>query len=278
MNIQKFSYKSLLVGIVVVIGLVYLFIRSTQVQSQNSKLNPEDTIPTVFVHGYKGTYNSFKSMMNRFDHQYNWGKRTMLCYVDTRGHVTFKGSLPIGQKHPLIQVVFENNRSTITDTSIWLEKIMKTLKGKYNVDQVYLVGHSMGGLVLTQYLESTDGNGKFPVPLKFIAISSPFQGVTRASYDKVNTGPAVADLRPGSQAQKRLIENRSHFNPTMQVLAIGAMGDQVVSTESATGLRDIARPEQYKESIITDQSISHSGLHETELVDRLVGQFLWGSH
>ncbi|WP_433745607.1 alpha/beta hydrolase [Falsibacillus pallidus] len=275
MNIQKFSYKSILVGAVVIVGLIYLLIRSTQVQSQNSNLDPEDKIPTVFVHGYKGTFNSFKTMMNRFDQQYNWGKRTLLCFVDKEGNLTFKGSLPIGQKHPLIQVVFENNRATINDTSFWLQKIMKELKGKYNVDQVYLVAHSMGGLVTTQYLENTYGSSDYPVPLKFITISTPFQGVTKESYDKVNTGPAVADLKPGSQAQKRLLEHRDQFDPTIQVLSIGAMGDQVVSVESATGMRDIARPEQYKESIIKDQSISHSGLHETELVDRLIWQFLW---
>ncbi|RLQ94096.1 alpha/beta hydrolase [Falsibacillus albus] len=279
MNLRRQSYKHILIvcAIILGVGFAYLFNRSTQVQSHDSKLTPEETIPTVFVHGYKGTYNSFKSMMYRFEHRYNWGKRTLLCYVDKNGQITFKGGIPVGQKHPLVQVVFQNNRATIADTAGWLQAVMKELKYRYNVEQVYLVGHSMGGLVITQYLENTNDSHNYPVPLKFVAISSPFQGVTKESYDKVNTGAAVKDLKPGSKALQRLVDNRDRFDPTLEVLAIGAMGDQIVSTDSATALRNIASEDHYKESIVTDQSISHSGLHETELVDRLVGPFLWGN-
>src|SRR5699024_11687032 len=42
---------------------------------------------TVFVHGYKGTKNSFGNMLKRFEDKYGWGQRTLVYRVSPAGNL-----------------------------------------------------------------------------------------------------------------------------------------------------------------------------------------------
>ncbi|MGF2616569.1 alpha/beta fold hydrolase [Rossellomorea aquimaris] len=269
--------KALSVGALLLLtfSLTYITLKSQIAESKENSSEVSANIPTVFVHGYKGTYNSFKTMLYRFEEN-NWAKRELVVYVSADGEITWRGTLSPSSKLPsLVQIVFEKNKASISETSSHLQSVMMELKSKYNVGQVNLVGHSMGGLVSTNYLQQTNGNLQYPETVKFAVIGSPFDGIAKESYHRVNTGEALIDLRPESEALKNLVVNREQFPADLEVLAIAGTGDQVVEVESAFAIQKIVPESNLEMSLIEDMQIDHSGLHETEKVDKIVKKFLW---
>ncbi|MED3654438.1 alpha/beta hydrolase [Heyndrickxia sporothermodurans] len=279
--ILKRTFMRMTVALLLIIGLSLLLLHHTS--SNKNSLPNENRIPTIFVHGFKGTSKSFNTMLNRFENNYFWGRKTMVCRVSHNGHVFISGGIPKNQKHPFIQIIFENNRSTIQNTTDELKDVMKVLKHRYGINDTYAVGHSMGGLVLTNYIEQTSNKKRYPIIKKLITIGSPFKGIERKSYYKNpnNTGPAVKDLKPNSGALQALVEHKESFDASIKVLSIAGVildskhGDGVVSQPSALGIQDIVRSNQLKTKIVNDINATHSGLHEHQTVDRYIGEFLW---
>lgn len=223
-------------------------------------------------------------MLARFQDQYHWGKKTMVCKVSKNGRLYIYGGIPTYQKNPFIQVIFENNRASIQDTTIWLKELMIVLDQRYNVREINVVGHSMGGLVLTNFIEQSNGNKHYPKVRKLITIGSPFEGIQGKTYyqNVHNTGPAIYDLKTHSPFLQSLFLHRSEFGRHIQVLSIAGVaenpedGDGVVSLNSALGLQSIVSKANFQMKIIYDPHATHSGLHENPIVDQYIGQFLWG--
>ncbi|KIL76632.1 alpha/beta fold hydrolase [Bacillus badius] len=242
----------------------------------NSKTNTPPPDVTVFVHGYKGTAVSFRSMLERFDKEHHWGKKVVTCRVTADGQVLLEESGPIPASGRLfVQLIFENNRASFDETAHWLSKALHALKQTYQFEQVNLVGHSMGGIVSVQFLEEYAKKPGYPFIHKLVVIGSPFSGLKDKDYLKKNSGPAAADLMPNSGALQQLAERKSAFPSDVKVLAIASTGDQLVSTNSVLSLKQIVPSAHFQKAVISDRSITHSGLHESEKVDRLIGQFLW---
>ncbi|MBS4175345.1 alpha/beta hydrolase [Bacillus sp. FJAT-49736] len=270
----------LLSAIFIVFGLfVFLLITPDKTKSKDAP----KSVPTIFVHGFKGGPRSFQFMLERFQNQYHWGKKTMVFTVNKNGELHMYGSIPRNQKNPLIQIIFENNRASIQDTTNWLKKVMRVLSRQYHVEEVNAVGHSMGGLVLTNFIEQSN-DGQYPRIEKFITIGSPFKGIQKEAYYQNirNTGPAIFDLKTNSPFLTSLIKHRNEFSPSIKVLSIAGVakneedGDGVVSLDSALGLKDIAPKQRFESKIIYDPHATHSGLHEHKMVDQYIGEFLWG--
>ncbi|MFL8938497.1 alpha/beta hydrolase [Rossellomorea oryzaecorticis] len=257
--------------------IIFTIFKSSNVQSSEKALTAVEKYPTVFVHGYKGTYNSFRTMLDRFEHHHGWGKKTLEIYVSENGSVSYKGTIPKNPSSPpLVQVIFEDNRAALDKQAIWLENALKLMHHSFQVDNINLVGHSMGGLASTKYLENARGKDFLPATHKFITIATPFEGVTKDSYDQINTGAAVIDLKPQSRALKHLYLNRHMIDPGIKILSIAGSGDDVVNVPSALGSEKLFDQNEFSSQIVYDPTISHSGLHETTKVDRLLGDFLWG--
>lgn len=89
---------------------------------------------------------------------------------------------------------------------------MRLLKENYSVDELYIVAHSMGGLVSTKYIEDTNNLKDYPIVRKMVVIGSPFQGIEQESYHKLNTGKAIIDLKPDSHALLEILNNRNQFS------------------------------------------------------------------
>lgn len=257
--------------------IIIVLFKTSNVQSSEKALTEVERYPTVFVHGYKGTYNSFKTMLDRFEHHHGWGKKTLEIYVSKNGSVSYKGTIPKNPSSPpLVQVIFEDNRAALDKQAIWLENAMKLLHHRFEVENINLIGHSMGGLASTLFLENAHGKDFLPKTYKFISIATPFLGVTKDSYDQINTGAAVIDLKPDSKAIEQLYHNRHLIDPEIKVLSIAGSGDDIVNVPSALASEKIYDRNEFSSKIVYDPSISHSGLHETTKVDRLAGDFLWG--
>ncbi|MBS4177967.1 alpha/beta fold hydrolase [Lederbergia citrea] len=277
---KKYRGIGLFFIVAIIIGLV--FFRPKMLEGKKTAAELNDAVPTVFVHGYKGSERSFSTMLERLKSD-QLGTTTMVVHVRKNGRISMKGSVPKDVHNPFIQVIFENNRAQISDQTMWLKKLMKILKEQHGIQQVNLVGHSMGGLAWTSYLESVSGNTDYPIAIKLVTIGSPFKGIDREDYFKQNYGAALIDLKPTSAALKKLVENKGSFPDRLPVLSIAGVindpvtGDGLVSQYSALGNRDIIPPSQFTEIVMNDTEATHSGLHEHKGVDKLIAEFLWGN-
>ncbi|MFC2947862.1 alpha/beta hydrolase [Virgibacillus sediminis] len=228
--------------------------------------------PTLFVHGYKGTANSFGYMLYRFEEEYKWGNKGMVYYVTSTGRIR-DYHLSKGRGEPVfVQVIFQNNRASFEDTTHWLASVAAHMKENYHVEEINLVGHSMGGIVSLKFLQEYEGE-KYPSVDRFIAIGSPFDGIYSQEYFQIHHDEAATDLKPGSLALELL--RKSDFSRNTEVLNIASTGDNVARPESVQSIRTIIPSEQYNETIIVDEELGHSALHENGQVDWMIHSFLW---
>ncbi len=230
--------------------------------------------PTVFVHGYKGTVNSFGNMLNRFENMYGWGNKAIVYDVSRTGHMTVYNLGKGKRESAFVQVIFEDNRASIEDTSEWLAKVLAHMKRVYRIDTVNLVGHSMGGLVSVNTIQTYQDPSKYPRVEKLITIGSPFDGIYSKEYFQINRDPATVDLKPGAGALKLMRLNKAAVPDNLQVLSIGSTGDMVAMPESVLAIRKIISQDQLTVKMITEKALGHSALHENEKVDRMVYSFL----
>ncbi|CDQ21564.1 Uncharacterized protein with an alpha/beta hydrolase fold [Halobacillus karajensis] len=263
-----------------IIGSLFFMINSRSGSSE--PVDREKLTPTLFVHGFKGGSRSFETMIDRMQNL-QWGQKHMTIYVSARGDVTIRGEFK-DTYNPFIQVLFENNRASIYNQTHWLSEIMRRLKADYNVQQVNLVGHSMGGLASVSYMLN-DHHYSVPRVEKLAVIASPFKGIKKEGYFASNYGAATTDLQPGSEALEQMVKNKDQFPNDVDVFAIAGVinrdapekdhWDGLVHASSVNGLEEIVPFGQYKENRLYNPLATHSGLHELEEVDQLLKEFLW---
>ncbi|MEN1968448.1 alpha/beta hydrolase [Lentibacillus sp. N15] len=255
--------------------VIIIFIAGLSIYLPNRASSEKGISPvTVFVHGYKGTANSFGGMLGRFERN-DWGNKALLCYVTRSGHVKTY-SLNNSKKKPImVQVVFENNRASFDDTAAGLSNVMKGLKYKYHIHAVNLVGHSMGGLISVKYLEEYKDSTKYPVTHKLVTIGSPFDGIYNNYYFQINQDPAANDLKPGSPSLQLLETNAQAIPENIHALSIASTGDPVAVPESVDKLKNIIPESRLTQEVIQNDQLGHSELHENAQVDTMIHSFLW---
>ena len=231
--------------------------------------------PTVFVHGYKGTYNSFAKMLKRFEEDYEWGEKVLIYRVSKKGKIHVTQSGPMDANPAYIQVVFEDNRANFEDTAKWLSHVLAHMKRNYEVNKVNLVGHSMGGVVALKYLEDYQDDVKYPQNNKLITLGSPFDGIYSKEYFRLHYDAAATDLIPDSAALNMLRSNKQAFPGHIKVLSIGSTGDLIAVPESVKTIQDIVLKEKLEEVIIDNEKLGHSALHENKQIDELIHDFLY---
>ncbi|MCP3029300.1 alpha/beta fold hydrolase [Halobacillus sp. A5] len=264
-----------------VLGGSLFFINSTPTRSEK----PTEMTPTIFVHGFKGGPASFNTMLDRFEDN-KWGNKRMVVYVSPTGDVRVRGGIP-HTMNPFIQVIFGNNRASVADQTNWMQSIMSRLKQDYAIDQVNLVGHSMGGLASTNFLLNNQEND-YPEVNKLVTIGSPFLGIGQNDYFTMNSGEATVDLQIESNALTTMINSKENFDEDVQALSIAGIineeapieerWDGLVTEQSAHGLNNIVPEENYYNETFIDANSTHSGLHEHTGVDQTVAEFLWSIH
>ncbi|WP_100012179.1 alpha/beta fold hydrolase [Lentibacillus sediminis] len=252
---------------VVLLGFAVVFNVPSQTRSEIYQ-----GAPTVFVHGYKGTENSFGSMLERFEEDYHWGNKGLVYYISEEGKIR-DYNLSKGREVPtFVQVIFEDNRASFAETADWLAKAVSHMKKHYFMDAINLVGHSMGGIVALKYVQDYQGRA-YPEVNKLIAIGSPFAGIFSPEYFHIHHDPAAKDLKPNSVALQIIHENS--VPKQLEVFNIGSTGDTVAVPESVLALESIVPEDQLEQEIIQDRALGHSMLHESRKVDQLIYSFLW---
>ena len=76
--------------------------------SSNYQSNDKKQVATLFMHGYGGTNNSEKYMVNQAVKSVT--KDVVTAYVLSNGEVQFSGKISKKSKNPIIKILFEDNK------------------------------------------------------------------------------------------------------------------------------------------------------------------------
>ncbi|MBF8807426.1 MAG: alpha/beta fold hydrolase [Enterococcus lacertideformus] len=241
----------------------------------------QSAIPTLFFHGYSGTVNSFKGMIQRLQESGS-GKKEVTLTVDVNGNVQAEGELSKKADNPMIQVLFADNKNNEWNQTEWIKACLSYLQTTYGIEQVNVVGHSMGGVSGLRYLATYGQDTSLPKIEKFVAIGAPFNDFEddggQSLADELKNGPAIMSSR--YQDYQQLIGN---VPTTTQFLLVAGqlsetdLSDGTVPLNSALAVYALLKQHGnvVEEKVIKGENASHSMLHENQKIDREVSQFLW---
>lgn len=243
--------------------------------------NELEAIPTLFIPGYFGNRLSFGRLLNRLTRQYH-AHKSMVVKVGRHGEIRVSGQL--SRSKAMIQVLFAHKSSRPQQQAVWLSEICELLKTRYGVEQVNLVGHSMGCITIFWFL--THQSKMTPVDVKHVvAIAGPFNDSEIArSTDQVDAYPLNAKGPVKRMPIYRALSQRIFAIPKdIKVLNIAGrisnsqQDDGEVSLNSAFSLRYILREPaaQYHELVIRGRRATHRLLHENAIVDKSIAKFIW---
>ncbi|QQP70724.1 alpha/beta fold hydrolase [Carnobacterium sp. CS13] len=244
----------------------------------------QTTVPTLFIHGYEGTKGTFDGMLSRLEVS-GLGEKALTVTVQPDGSVSETGSWQDQAINPLIQVLFADNKNNEWNQADWIKAVLSYLKQTYQIDEVNLVGHSMGGVSSFRYLVTYGNDDSLPTVDKFIAIGAPFNdfvtGNETQTLDALSQdGPSVISERYGdfSAAIQQYPSSTKMLN-IVGDLQDGSEGDGTVPIRSGLAIGYLMQTNglDYHDEEITGAHAHHSQLHENIKVDKLVAEFLWSN-
>lgn len=246
-----------------------------------------EPIPTVFVHGLKGSAKSTNGMISYFSNRYYGAERVQTINIEPDGELNVQGEYQ-WIDHPLIQINFVNRNASIPQDNIWLAKALHYIKVEDGVKRFYAVGHSAGCVTLLQ--TEMLSRKKLPIMEKFVSVAGCYNGLLLEN-DYPHDVHLNSHYRPNhwypadSQypAYKTLVHQAKYFPKDVQVLNIygdlgdGTNSDGKVTTQSALSLNYILRHQllKIKNVRFTGPLYKHSGLRKSPAVYQCIGTFLW---
>ncbi|WP_439442941.1 alpha/beta hydrolase [Listeria aquatica] len=247
-------------------------------EKKKAKQTTEIGTPTLFVHGYAGTKNSLGSMMSRLE-EADGAHKALVITVKKDGTLSIKGKYDKFSRRPLIQVLFEDSKSSMVNQTEWLKTVCAALKRDYHIVKINAVAHSMGGVSFTNYLEKTSTQNAYPITEKLVLMGAPLNGlaISDSRYELSENGPKTETERYAN-----LYKNRENIPKSIQVYTIagdvldGTESDGSVPLASALSAKFIFQNvASYNEKVFSGKAASHSNLHENEEIDQTVSEFLW---
>ncbi|RMC52098.1 alpha/beta hydrolase [Lactobacillus sp. ESL0228] len=286
MKKSKTTFISLAL-IIILIFSGFLFYNFLQEKDASSQI----ATPTIFFHGWGSSYHAEENMV-RYAQEHGWTNSIIRADVSPNGHVTLIGTIKKSAKNPIVEANLLNNRSVSSKTtnqeialsksSSYVKDVIIALQKKYHFKKINLVGHSMGNLQIAYYLRDNADNSKLPVLNKQVSIAGHYNGYIGESGAPTHTqlnhngSPKVMDT-----GYRGLLSLRHKFPKNARVLNIygnaGHGSDGSVEVNSARSYRYLVIPRvrSYQEKEIVGSQAQHSKLHENNLVNQLLVNFLW---
>ncbi|MFC6180304.1 alpha/beta hydrolase [Lactiplantibacillus daowaiensis] len=242
----------------------------------------DDSAVTLFIPGYAGNRFSFGGMLQRFVTG-EIANKSLVVLIDRHNHPHVTGQLD--KYRPMVQLVFATPRVSVRQQAQGVLAVVKYLLAHEHVQTMNLVAHSMGGVVLFQYLTTAARLVNLPEVRKVVTIGAPFNDseVGQNTYPIENhpltaTGPAKTTpvYNYFLRTLQRLPNTISYLNIAGNI-GDDAQSDGAVALNSALSLRFLLRPvvDQYQEFVVHGKNARHSRLHENYEVDRQIVQFLY---
>lgn len=252
---------------------------SSEMLDMNS--TDEAGIPTLFIHGYGGTDFTFNGMISRFETE-GYGEKEASLTVQPDGSISETGDWQNDSVAPFIQVLFADNKNNEWNQADWIKAVLVYLKTTYQIDEVNIIGHSMGGVSSFRYLVAYENEETQPTVKNFVAIGAPFNDFVTGNENQTleelkQNGPLVFSGRYNefSAAIPQYPTATKMLNIVGDV-EDGSKSDGTVSLSSGLSIEYLMQSNKlnYHEETITSEQAHHSQLHENEEVDKLVIDFL----
>ncbi|WP_085060265.1 alpha/beta hydrolase [Staphylococcus haemolyticus] len=280
------TFKKIIFSLI--ISLMIFTLVGCQSKSNNSSYyqsNDKKQVATLFMHGYGGTNNSEKYMVNQ---AVNKGviKDVVTAYVLSNGKVQFSGKISKKYKNPIIKILFEDNKNgDIMQNAQNIKNVLTKMKSKYNIDNYNFVAHSMGNLSFAYFMKYYGNDKQLPQLQKEVNIAGTYNGVLYLN-EKVKEITVDKDGKPSkmnADYEKLLDLKDVYKNKNIEVLNIygdlkdGTHSDGRVSNSSSRSLKYLLgnSPKTYKESEYKGEKAQHSALHHNKEVSDEIINFLW---
>lgn len=254
---------------------------STNQTTGSFETSDKSDVPTLFIHGYSGTVNSFGGMISRFENQ-QLAHKEMIITVQSDGTLQIDGKLSHVKNNPMIQVLFADNKSNEWNQTEWIYTVLKYLNSQ-NIEQVNIVGHSMGGVSSFRFLTTYGEPEDSPKIVKLIAIGSPLNDFIDTSDQQ-----DIDDLLLNGPTQKSDRYNDygngiANIPASLPILLLAGKLDSSTSNDgtvpltSALSIYSLVKKNgnSIKQVVFTGPDAQHSRLHENKAVDQQINQFLW---
>ncbi|QTA77838.1 Alpha/beta hydrolase fold-containing protein [Desulfonema limicola] len=218
--------------LMIIFGL--LFVKSIfAADRQYIEQNPDNRSIAIFIHGFTGNYEK------------TWGRLPLLLLNDQnliKYDFLFWG-------YP---TKFFGKNETIDNIADHLKTEIDFLNKPF--DQIILVGHSMGGLVIRAYIVQAllDGKGDDLNNIKDILLfGTPNDGILKAQFVPKIVNDQIVDMGIASEFIIKLrrywiqrvidVNKNDKYNRSIPTIAIAGFGDHFVSKESVESIfRDTA--------------------------------------
>lgn len=228
--------------------------------------------PLIMVPGTGGTIDRFDGLIQTL--QQTTDSSVIKVQVNTDETVTTSGKLRANTQ-PLIVIAFEDpSDPALPLQGKWYQIGLAYLTKQYRFETYTFLGHSNGGLVLTQYLEDQYTTAD-PKLVRAMTLGTPFNDMD----DRYNANQITFDTPQEYSAQlTNYLANQTRIPELDFLNVIGDTGeatDDVVEMTSVLAGRLLYQDRgDYQEKIITSDA-QHSALVENLEVVDLIHHFLW---
>ncbi|MDU0995213.1 MAG: alpha/beta hydrolase [Staphylococcus lugdunensis] len=282
---MKFQKTGLLIAILTLMLFLTYGCQSSSQSKQNSSSYNHSHTATLFLHGYGGSANSEKYMVQQ---AVNHGvtNQVITAIVDKNGDITFKGKLAKNAINPIVKIELEDNKNgNVKQNASHIKNVLTKLKNDFHIKQYNFVAHSMGNLSFAYFMKLYGQDTQLPQLNKEVNIAGTFNGVLNLN-EKVNEISVDKNGKPSKMTEnyQQLLGLKNNYkDKQIDVLNIygdiqdGTHSDGRVSNSSSKSLKYLLAdsPKSYKESQYTGATAQHSQLHENNKVANEIIQFLW---
>lgn len=273
--------------------LIFIFLASIIVLTLNQLFNKihiknmsnETSIPTFYLHGFAGTANSEKYMVNSAV-QNNITNDVVEAKVSSNGKVTFNKNIVNNMKRPIIKIIFEDNEEKdLEKDAQWIKNVMIAFNAKYHFKKFNFVAHSMGNQSFSYYMLKYGDDSALPKLNKQVSLAGNFNGEVDINGLDLNiyldkNGKPSRMLK----AYRNLLSMQAHYPKNAEVLNIygdlkdGTHSDGRVTNVSSESLRYLLsnHVKTYKTYKVYGPKAEHSELHDNKKVTDQMNAFLWG--
>jgi len=273
-----------LISIILLIS-VFGVIEYTGHNRVNNKNYIDSSSPTLFFHGWGGSYHSEEQMANYMKSK-NITDTIIRADVSSKGKVTLVGQISKGARNPIVEVNYLNNKNdNYFEDAYWMKNVVMKLRSKYYFKEFNVIGHSMGNMSIAYYILKYGDDKSLPQIAKQVDIAGHYNGILGMN-DKPNRMKLDSTGKPDKMDSdyKQLLKLREVY-PKNQIDVLNIYGDKgdgthsdgSVSNASSKSLKYLIsdRAKSYREEKITGTQAQHSKLHENKSVDKLLVDFLW---
>ncbi|WP_201782568.1 alpha/beta hydrolase [Agrilactobacillus composti] len=276
--------KRTMLLLALLVSIIPIFGGKLYIQKAQAATYVQQNIPTLFFHGWGGSYHS-ETQMTTAAKSAGVTDTVVRADVSPKGHVHFVGQLAANAKNPIIQVNYQNNRNgNYYEDGRWAKNVIVALQKQYHFQKMNLVGHSMGNMAIMYYLMANTNDPTLPTLNKQVDIAGHFNGILGMN-DAPNQMKLAANGQPihMDKDYRALLKLRKTYPKQVRVLNIygdkndGTHSDGDVSNASSQSLRYLIakRAQSYTEKKFVGPQAQHSRLHENKAVDKVLIRFLW---